>query len=422
MDTPQIHTPQIHTPQIHTPQIHPHCTIVPPYLLMRLAQLDGPKFARAAAAARDSLLRDSRIRQLRDGTHPRAHPSARSLPTRTPGESDRTISDAGGLERLPGRRVRTEGQPAGTDPAVTESYDSLGATQAMYWNQFGRDSIDDGGMPMDATVHYGQTYDNAFWDGERMVFGDGDGQVFNRFTISPSVIGHELTHGVTQFTANLEYQGQSGALNESISDVFGALVEQNLRGQPTSAASWLIGEGLFTEQVEGIALRSMKAPGTAYNDDVLGKDPQPDSMAGYIETDDDNGGVHLNSGIPNRAFYLVAEAIGGNAWEMPGRIWYDTLTGPLLRPQSDFAAFAAATADTAARLYGNGSTAHDAVLRAWATVGVVAAVPSPLPNTTGTPSAPGISLPPAYSAPLVDPLAPMPPEPRRGPTAGQPSG
>ncbi|WP_199185425.1 MULTISPECIES: M4 family metallopeptidase [unclassified Cryobacterium] len=410
------------TPQIQSPLIPRYCTIVPPYLLTRLAQLADPKFARAAAAARDSLLRDSRIRRLRDGAHPLAHPGARSLPTRTPGESDRTISDAGGLERLPGRQVRTEGQPAGTDPAVTESYDSLGATQAMYWNQFGRDSIDNGGMPMDATVHYGQKYDNAFWDGERMVFGDGDGQVFNRFTISPSVIGHELTHGVTQFTANLKYQGQSGALNESISDVFGALVEQNLRGQSTSAASWLIGEGLFTEQVEGIALRSMKAPGTAYNDDVLGKDPQPDSMAGYVETDDDNGGVHLNSGIPNRAFYLVAEAIGGNAWKTPGRIWYETLTGTALRPQSDFAAFAAATADTAARLYGNGSTAHDAVLRAWATVGVVAAVPSPSPSTIGTPSAPGISLPPAYSTPLVDPLTPPPSGPQRGPIAGQPGG
>jgi len=390
-------TPQIHTPQIHAPQIYPCCSIVPPYLLTRLAKLDDPKFARAAAAARDSLLRDSRIRQLRDGTHPLSHPSARSMPTRTPGESDRTISDAGGLERLPGRPVRTEAQPAGTDPAVTEAYDGLGATQELFWKQFGRDSIDNRGMPMDATVHYGLQYDNAFWDGERMVFGDGDGQVFNRFTISPSVIGHELTHGVTQFTANLDYQGQSGALNESLSDVFGALVEQNLKGQSASEASWLIGEGLFTEQVEGIALRSMKAPGTAYNDDVLGKDPQPDSMAGYVETDDDNGGVHLNSGIPNRAFYLVAEAVGGNAWETPGRIWYETLTGSALSPQSDFATFAAATADAAARLYGNGSPAHDAVLLAWQTVGVVTDVPAPLPSTTGTPSAPGIPLPPPAS-------------------------
>ncbi|WP_104200040.1 M4 family metallopeptidase [Cryobacterium sp. Y29] len=379
--------------------LHTVCTIVPPYLLVRLAKLDEPRFAQAAAAARASLLRDSQIRQLRDGVHPFAYSGARTLPARTPGESDRTISDAGGQERLPGRHVRAEGQPAGDDPAVNEAYDSLGATQMLYWTQFGRDSIDGNGLPMDATVHYGKQYDNAFWDGERMVFGDGDGQIFNRFTISPSVIGHELTHGVTQFTANLEYRGQPGALNESISDVFGALVEQHATNQSTADASWLIGEGLFTDQVEGVALRSMKAPGTAYNDDVLGKDPQPGDMTGYIETDDDNGGVHLNSGIPNRAFYLVADTLGGNAWETPGRIWYDTLTGTGLNRQSDFAAFAAATADTAARLYGSGGAAHNAVLQAWATVGVVAAISAPLPPARPTP-------PPSSNAPT----APLPPE------------
>ena len=376
--------------------LHTVCMIVPPYLLVRLAKLDEPRFAQAAASARASLLRDSQLRQLRDGVHPFAYSGARTRPARTPGESDRTISDAGGQERLPGRQVRAEGQPAGGDPAVNEAYDGLGATQTLYWTQFGRDSIDGNGLPMDATVHYGKQYDNAFWDGERMVFGDGDGQIFNRFTISPSVIGHELTHGVTQFTANLEYRGQSGALNESISDVFGALVEQHAHKQSTAEASWLIGEGLFTDRVEGVALRSMKAPGTAFNDDVLGKDPQPGDMTGYIETDDDNGGVHLNSGIPNRAFYLVADALGGNAWETPGHIWYDTLTGTGLNRQSDFAAFAAATADTAARLYGSGGAAHNAVLQAWATVGVVAAIPAPLPP--GRPVSP--RLPTAQNTPL----------------------
>jgi Zn-dependent metalloprotease len=406
MDTPQ--------PKI---TLRPHCSIVPPYLLVRLAKLDDPRFADAATAARDSLLRDTQIRQLRDVAHPSPYSGVRPRQARTPGESDRTISDAGGRERLPGRQVRAEGQPAGSDPAVNEAYDGLGATQTLFWTQFGRDSIDGNGLPLEATVHYGKQYDNAFWDEERMVFGDGDGQIFNRFTISPSVIGHELTHGVTQFTANLEYRGQSGALNESISDVFGALVEQHATGQSTAEASWLIGEGLFTDQVEGVALRSMKAPGTAYNDDVLGKDPQPDSMAGYIETDDDNGGVHLNSGIPNRAFYLVAEALGGNAWEAPGRIWYDTLTGSSLHRQSDFAAFAAATADTAARLFGTGSDPHDAVLRAWATVGVLADFPDPLLSTTNIPGTPIEPSAPASPPQPVQPLSPQPPE---GPSAAAP--
>jgi Zn-dependent metalloprotease len=155
-----------------------------------------------------------------------------------------------------------------------------------------------------------------------------------------------------------------------MSDVFGALVEQYVKQESAKEASWLIGEGLFTEQVEGSALRSMKAPGTAYDDDVLGKDPQPASMDSYVRTSADNGGVHINSGIPNRAFYLLAEALGGNAWESPGRIWYETLTGGSLPPTATFSVFARATAASAVELFGTGSPEHDAVRQAWETVKV----------------------------------------------------
>ncbi|MCU1635400.1 MAG: Peptidase thermolysin [Cryobacterium sp.] len=340
---------------------------------MRLAELDDPRFAAASDAARHSLQRDSPIRDLRNAV-PSAQPRRRvgALPgdTAEPGSPDRSIADAGGLENLPGRIVRTEGQPPASDVAVNEAYDGLGETYRLYWSRFGRDSMDDAGMPLDATVHYGRNYDNAFWDGQRMVFGDGDGEVFNRFTVSLSVIGHELTHGFTQFTANLAYEGQSGALNESISDIFGSLVEQHAAGQDTAVASWLIGAGLFTDQVEGAALRSIKDPGTAYDDDVLGKDPQPGHMSGYVETTDDSGGVHVNSGIPNRAFYLVADALGGNAWGAPGQIWYDTLTRGGLSTAVDFAGFAEATAASAVERYGHGSPEASAVRAAWSAVGV----------------------------------------------------
>ncbi len=346
---------------------------MPPYLLARLARLDDPRFAAAAEAARQSLLRDVPIRELRNSAHssPRT-PSVRAegAASRRAGRPDRSISDAAGLETLPGRLVRAEGHPTVADAAANEAYDGLGATHSLFWSQFKRDSIDDRGLALNASVHYGKRYDNAFWDGQRMVFGDGDGMVFNRFTVSLTVIGHELTHGVTQFTANLAYQGQSGAINESMSDDFGSLVEQHTKIQSAADASWLIGEGLFTDQVEGTALRSMKAPGTAYNDDVLGKDPQPESMSEYVDTEDDNGGVHLNSGIPNRAFYLVADALGGNAWEIPGQIWYDTLTGGKLSTTVDFAGFANETATAAAKRYGEGSAEHGAVIQAWTTVGV----------------------------------------------------
>src|SRR5690606_30719624 len=136
---------------------------------------------------------------------------------------------------------RREGQPASGDVAVDEAYDGLGATFDLYSEVFGRNSIDGAGLRLRASVHYGRLYDNAFWDGERMVFGDGDGEVFGRFPRSLSVIGHGLTHGVTQFASGLVYRGQSGALNESVSDVFGALVEQYARGQTSEQAGWLIG-------------------------------------------------------------------------------------------------------------------------------------------------------------------------------------
>ena len=201
-------------------------------------------------------------------------------------------------------------------------------------------------MKLDSTVHYGEDYNNAFWNGTQMVYGDGDGEIFQRFTKSIDVIGHELTHGVTQYEAALEYEGQAGALNESFSDVFGSLVKQYSLKQKADKADWLIGNGLFTRKVKGIALRSMKEPGTAYNDPTIGKDPQPGHMKDYVKTTSDNGGVHINSGIPNRAFYLTAMELGGYAWEKAGKIWYIALT-ERLRERSNFQSLATITFEIA---------------------------------------------------------------------------
>lgn len=356
------------------PPAHRHvCGIVPPWLLERIAELDSPKLARAASAARYSLLATRPYRFPEPGAEPRTATGSveTALATAVASAPQRTIADAGRTETLPGLLVRSEGEPPTADDAVTNAYDGLGDTHALFADAFSRNSIDDRGLPLLATVHYGDDYDNAFWNGERMVFGDGDGEVFRSFTSSLSVIGHELAHGVTQYTANLVYEGQPGALNEHVSDVFGALVEQHARGQDAASASWLIGEGLFTDEVEGNALRSMLAPGTAY-DDVLGKDPQPAHFDDYIETTDDNGGVHLNSGIPNRAFASLAVALGGNAWERAGVIWYDTLTGPLSE-RADFATCAAATLTAAIARFGVDSTETSAVGEAWSLVGIVPA-------------------------------------------------
>lgn len=343
------------------------CSIIPPYMLRKLAARNEPRLRIIARAAKESLLQLKNLQAVRSLPVPVPLPTARQV---KPGLPKRTIYDTGSTEALPGALVRKETGPATGDAAVDEAYDGLGETHRLYAEVFGRNSVDGAGLKLDATVHYGQLYDNAFWNGRQMVFGDGDGEIFQRFTKSLSVIGHELAHGVTQYTAALAYRNQAGALNESMSDVFGVLVEQYAKKQSAAEASWLIGDGLFTDAVQGTALRSMKAPGTAYDDDVLGKDPQPGSMDTYVRTTADNGGVHINSGIPNRAFAVVALELGGNAWEAPGQIWYSTLTSGSLPPACTFGRFAKATAASAKELFGAGSSEHDAVLKAWETVKV----------------------------------------------------
>jgi Zn-dependent metalloprotease len=282
----------------------------------------------------------------------------------------RTIFHAHNSDALPGTVIRTEGQPANQDVAANEAYDGLGATWDFFWTAYRRNSIDDEAMRLDATVHYRVRYNNAFWDGHQMVFGDGDGMLFNRFTIAVDMIGHELAHGVTGDEAQLVYVGQAGALNESISDIFGSLVKQFTNRQTAHEADWIIGAGLLRPNVRGVGLRSLRAPGSAFDDPVLGKDEQPAHMDGFVHTAEDNGGVHINSGIPNHAFYLAATAVGGHAWERAGLIWYETLRDPRIRTTTTFTQFAQLTVINAQRLFGVASVEYNAVVDGWRAVGI----------------------------------------------------
>ena len=304
------------------------------------------------------------------------------------GGKDRIVYDAKNGSNLPGTIVRKEGEPATADVAVNEAYDGSGTTYDLFNDVYQRNSIDANGMRLDSTVHYRTGYDNAFWDGEQMVYGDGDEnlpedeRLFNRFTIALDIIGHELTHGVTQFEAKLQYFQQPGALNESMSDVFGSLVKQYQLGQTATEADWVIGAGLLTGNVNGVGIRSMKAPGTAYDDPVLGKDPQPAHMKDYVNTISDNGGVHINSGIPNHAFYVTAVELGGRAWEKAGQIWYVTLKDKL-EATSKFQDCAKLTYQAAGELFGAGSIEQQAVQKGWAEVGLPVGVPVPQPEPGG---------------------------------------
>ncbi|TMF89400.1 MAG: peptidase M4 family protein [Chloroflexi bacterium] len=341
------------------------CFIVPPFVLERVIR-DGTPEQREWALA--TLLDDHSIRaqRIHNALVLRDRGRARQPLSPAPGgHPKRTIYDAHQQQDAEASDVvRREGQPAVGDKAVNQAYDGLGSTYQFYWDVFHRNSIDDQGLPLDGVVHYGDHYDNAFWNGARMVFGDGDGYTLLQTTAAIDVIGHELTHGVTEHTANLTYLGQSGALNESVSDVFGSMVKQFALGQTSEQADWLIGEGIVGPALHGKALRSMAAPGTAFEGD-----PQPAEMRHYVHTVSDNGGVHINSGIPNHAFYLVARELGGRSWDHAGPVWYDTLRDPGLRSNATFHDFAQVTVRAAQHRFGSGPVSN-AVRDAWNQVGV----------------------------------------------------
>jgi Zn-dependent metalloprotease len=343
--------------------------IVPPYMVEHMAHAADPKIRERALV---DLARSSAVRAVRTFSQQMPALLATASPT---GRRHRLVYDARKKDVLPGKLVRAEGDPKTSDPCVNEAYDFSGDTFDFFLERFARNSLDDAGMTLISSVHVGeadgrdlfQPMNNAFWDGAQMAYGDGDGEVFQCFTRSLDVVAHELTHGVQAFASNLTYRGQSGALNEHFADVFGVLVRQWRRNESADKASWLVGAEILVPAKTRRAVRDMERPGTAYADDpALGSDPQPDHMERIYTGPADSGGVHLNSGIPNRAFVLFAQAVGGNAWEMPGTIWYDALLQ--LSRTSQFADMAKLTAQIAGDRFG--AATRKAVRAAWKRVGL----------------------------------------------------
>jgi Zn-dependent metalloprotease len=285
---------------------------------------------------------------------------------------ERRIYTAEGKEHLPGELVRNEGGPPTGDAAADEAYDAIGLSYRFFKDVFGRNSIDGKGMPIDAVVHYGKNYPNAFWNGRQIIFGDGDGRIFQRFTIVPDVAAKQFANGVVSTSSSLVYWEQSGALMNAIAVILAVLCKQHANQQRVSEADWVLARGILYPHVKGSGIASVAEPGTAYNDpNLLGVDSQPVHMRGYTKTSDDAGGVHLNSGIPCKAFYLTATALGGYAWERAGRIWYVTLRDRILKPNARFADFARLTLRHAQKLYGAKSEEALAVRYGWEYVGVL---------------------------------------------------
>ncbi len=346
--------------------------IIPPYITEQLLRSSDPEI-RARAEANMLAATNARATRARA----QQEQSLLGLRTPTPGKR-RLLYDARKTDQLPGTLVRSEGQAAVADIAVNEAFDHAGSTYDFYETIFKRDSLDDRGLTLIGSVHLAESdgrgryvpLDNAFWNGRQMAYGDGDNLIFQRFTRSLDVVGHELTHGVQSFTSNLTYEGQSGALNEHLADVFGILVRQWKNGEPAKSADWLIGKEVLVPAPTRRGVRDMEHPGTAYmSDPYLGTDPQPEHMSKLYEGQSDNGGVHINSGIPNRAFALAAKTIGGNAWDVAGRIWYDTMLK--LSKNAQFQECAELSSQLAGA---HGAAAANAVHKAWTNVGVSAKV------------------------------------------------
>ena len=342
---------------------HLHC-IIPPYVMERLSESANPRLRKLAIQAIEAGAQARTTREIFSQI-----PLAASIIASSTKKS-RVVFDLRGQAQsaLPGKLVREEGDPPSKDPAVNEAYDFSGTTYDFYFKLFKRRSLDNKGMSIVSSVHLLNKFNNAFWNGQQMAYGDGDGELFLRFTKSLDVVGHELTHGVVANECNLRYQGQSGALNEHFADTFGIMVKQWKLKQSVLKADWLVGSELMAPQSGVKSIRTFTQDKAFENNPDIGSDMQPKQMRDLYTGSSDNGGVHINSGIPNHAFYLFARAIGGNSWDSAGAIWYETMRK--LSSDSVFTDMVATTEMIAVKNHGNQSTQHKALMAAWRAVGL----------------------------------------------------
>ena len=348
-----------------TTHAHTTCYFVPPYVQSELAKnVEGAPADKTQKALSDA------ARKRRAAAITKAAPGGElGLAPAATGTSRREVYDSGNTDNQRVTLVRPEGAPETKDVEVINAYDNAGVVRTYFKQVLNRDSIDNRSLDLVLNVHFSVKFNNAFWDGDEMTFGDGDGVIFSGFARSLDVVAHELAHGVTQYASGLVYQKESGALNEHFSDVFGTAITQWANNETPEEADWLIGDEIMGPDLYGEALRSMRHPGTAYDNPIIGKDPQPAHYADRYTGTSDNGGVHINSGIPNRAFCLTATELGDTL--VAARIWYHALH--FLKPTTSFAEASVHVADSARILVKAGVVPKGAaqiVRGAWRAVGV----------------------------------------------------
>jgi Zn-dependent metalloprotease len=342
------------------------CKFVPDEVLARLANDPNIKEFDRAALQR-TLAVDAEMRRLREVNASLTISSSMIADLRDLAELAKKkpaikLFDCKHGNILPGTAVASP--QSSSDSTVKRTFKNTTDVAKFYQKEFGRNSLDGQGMDLISSVHYGVKYNNAFWNGQQMTYGDGDGAIFVDFTLGNDVVGHELTHGLTQFTLQLVYSNEPGGLNESMSDVFGSMFRQWEANQTVQQADWLIGADIMGPKAKAqgfTCLRDMANPGS-----TKALSPQPSNYSGYHPGMD----PHQSSGIPNNAFYRAATAIGGKSWQKAGKIWFQSLTGYGPMPNMTMKQFADRTRTVATQLFGATSAELKAVDKAWKAVGL----------------------------------------------------
>ena len=339
------------------------CFIVPREVLTRLSQDKKlPADIRKGLASTAEIsheIRELRIQAGKLTSVAMANASAMTVLAAAPAV---TVYDCKHTQTLPGTSVPKPG--SSSDATAKRAFNETGSVAKFYKQVFNRNSIDDHGMTMMSSIHYGVKFNNAMWNGSQMVYGDGDNSLFIDFTNGNDVIGHELTHGVTQHSLQLAYADDAGGLNESISDCFGSMFRQWEAKQNAQAADWLIGSDIMgpTAKARGFTcLRDMADPAAKH---CLA--PQPTKYSQITPGMD----PHFSSGPPNLAFCTACKALGGNSWEKIGQVWYRSLTGFGPTPNMTMPAFAARTRQVAQTLYPSAAAVAAAVDKGWKQVGL----------------------------------------------------
>ncbi|MDQ0454149.1 M4 family metallopeptidase [Rhizobium paknamense] len=341
------------------------CRIVPEKVLIALAEdPDLPEDARNRLS--ETLNLDQQIRRFRDSARELtlAKQAFHAFSVTVAREPSIPVYDCNHSMTLPGVQIADPASSRDADARTT--FETTSGVARFFREIFDRNSINGNGMTILSSIHYGEEYNNAFWNGTQMAYGDGDGQIFVAFCRGTDVVGHELTHGVTQYTLGLNYENQAGGLNESLSDVFGTIFKQWLRQETVTEADWLIGNEILgpAAKAKYTCLRDMADPEAAH---AMG------GQVSHFRQYRDGMDPHESSGIPNLAFYKAAMALGGKSWDKAGPIWYHAMTENGTQPDMTMAQFAGATLSATDALFGGEQAVRAAVDKAWRDVGVTPA-------------------------------------------------